>query len=94
MKVHILISGKVQGVFYRAYTKEEADKLGLTGWVKNRDDGKVEAVFVGDKNRIEKMVNWCWKGSPGAVVDKVEKVEKVEQTDQVELKLNSFKIRY
>ncbi len=66
MKVrrYILVSGKVQGVFFRSSTKEKADDLHLFGWVRNLDDGRVEAVFEGDLDKVEKMVEWCRKG-PG-----------------------------
>ena len=72
IRAHVVISGLVQGVFFRAYTKDEAEKLGLTGVVKNRWDGMVEAVFEGDKESVEKMINWCHKGPPHARVDNVE----------------------
>jgi len=72
MKVRVLISGKVQGVFFRAYTKEKADELGLVGWVRNTKDGRVEAVFEGAKEKVEAMIKWCRKGPPGSKVKKVE----------------------
>lgn len=71
-RAHVIIEGMVQGVFFRSYTKDTAESLALTGWVKNRWDGKVEAVFEGDKKNIEKMINWCYKGPSYARVDKVE----------------------
>lgn len=83
MKVHLFISGQVQGVFFRAWTKRKAQTLDLKGWVKNLADGRVEAVFEGEKEKIDKMINWCWQGSPGS---KVEQVDKVEQPDKEELK--------
>lgn len=61
-RVHVLISGQVQGVWYRASTKDQADLLGLTGWVRNTPDGKVEAVFEGKESDIQKMLLWCWEG--------------------------------
>jgi len=70
-RVHVLISGKVQGVWYRASTKQKADELGLTGWVKNTVDGNVEAVFEGEKIRIDAMIAWCWVGPPMARVTDV-----------------------
>jgi acylphosphatase len=67
-RVHVLISGKVQGVWYRASTKQKADELGLTGWVKNTADGSVEAVFEGEKTLIDEMIAWCWIGPQRAKV--------------------------
>lgn len=72
VRAHLLVSGRVQGVFFRANTKEKARDLEVTGWVKNRDDGKVEAVFEGDKGNVNKMIDFCKKGSPAAEVSDVE----------------------
>lgn len=69
---HVLISGRVQGVFFRAYTQQQAQALGLTGWVRNLSDGRVEAVFAGEQNRVEEMIKWCWEGSPSAEVTNVQ----------------------
>jgi acylphosphatase len=63
VQAHVFIEGRVQGVFYRFWAKEEAEKLGLTGWVRNTEDGKVEAVFQGKKEKVEKMIEKCHKGS-------------------------------
>ena len=62
MIAHVLIHGFVQGVGFRQSVKKEARKLGLTGWVKNLPDGRVEAVFSGPKDKIEEAVNFCRKG--------------------------------
>jgi acylphosphatase len=67
-RVHVLITGKVQGVWYRASTKQKADELGIMGWVKNTSDGNVEAVFEGDKVKIDEMITWCWIGPQRAQV--------------------------
>lgn len=69
---HVYISGWVQGVFFRHNTKKQADKLGISGWVRNLSDGRVEAFFEGEKEAIEKMIEWCWKGPALARVDNVE----------------------
>ena len=61
-RARVLISGRVQGVWYRATTRDKAEQLGLTGWVRNTPDGKVEAVFEGEENDIQKMLLWCWEG--------------------------------
>jgi len=71
-RVHVFISGLVQGVFFRWNTKKMADKLQLSGWVRNLPDGRVEAIFEGNKENIEKMIEWCKKGPPEAIVEKVE----------------------
>lgn len=71
-RAHVFVEGRVQGVFFRANTAERAEALGLTGWVKNTRDGRVEAVFEGQKADVERMVQWCYKGPPGAVVTNVE----------------------
>ena len=71
-RCHVLVSGRVQGVFFRQNTLEKAKSLGLKGWVKNRGDGKVEAVFEGEKEKIEKILEWMRKGPPFARVDGLE----------------------
>jgi acylphosphatase len=72
IRKHVFISGQVQGVYFRLYAKEAALAAGVTGWVRNRRDGRVEAVFEGKKEAVEKMVDWCWKGSPSSTVENVE----------------------
>jgi acylphosphatase len=64
----VIISGEVQGVFFRDSTRQRARELGLAGWVRNRQDGRVEAVFQGQSQAVEKMVGWCHEGPPGARV--------------------------
>ena len=64
--------GRVQGVGFRASTIERARSLGLGGWVRNRPDGTVEAVFEGPRDRVESMVEWCRRGPAGARVDSVD----------------------
>jgi acylphosphatase len=70
-RVHVIILGRVQGVWYRASTKQKAEELGLVGWVKNTDDGNVEAVFEGDETVVDEMIAWCWKGPPMAKITEV-----------------------
>jgi acylphosphatase len=60
--VHVTITGRVQGVGYRAWTVDKATRLGLTGWVRNRINGTVEAVFQGEDARVDDMVAQCWQG--------------------------------
>ena len=71
-KVHVIIYGRVQGVWFRVSTKNKAEQLGITGWVRNTSDGNVEAVFEGDEKIIEEMLEWCNHGPPLAEVDNVE----------------------
>jgi len=70
--VHVVISGRVQGVWFRASTKQKAEQLGLTGWVQNTADGCVEAVFEGEENIVKEMIDWCHHGPPLAEVENVE----------------------
>jgi acylphosphatase len=68
IRTHLIISGKVQGVGYRYYTAQQAKKLGITGWVKNLPDGRVEAIFEGTQQTITEMINWCRQGPSAAQV--------------------------
>ncbi len=61
---HVIISGRVQGVFFRAETKRAAEKIGVAGWVRNLPDGTVEAVFEGPRPLVERAIDWCRQGSP------------------------------
>ena len=88
-RAHVFVSGKVQGVYYRASTQEAASEKGVEGWVKNLDDGRVEAVFEGPEDSVEAMVKWCHKGSRRAEVEDVE-VEWDEATDE----FDGFEVRY
>ena len=72
VRAHVFVSGKVQGVYYRATTRDRAREAGVDGWVRNLDDGRVEAVFEGEEGAVETMVEWCHTGSPRAEVDSVE----------------------
>lgn len=71
-RAHLFISGRVQGVFYRAFTKDVADSLKLKGWVRNLRDGRVEAVFEGEEETILKAIEKCKQGPPYSRVDNVE----------------------
>lgn len=71
-RVRVRIRGMVQGVCFRAFTRDAAIAAGVTGWVRNLRDGSVEAVFEGDAERVEHMIAWCHKGSPYGFVDHVE----------------------
>ncbi len=83
-RVRVLIKGRVQGVFFRAYMKDAATKEGVVGWVRNNPDGTVEAVFEGDANKVDRMIEWCKKGSPLSRVDKVTVSEELVQEDFTE----------
>ncbi len=71
IQVQVCIQGKVQGVFYRVHTQQEALRLGLRGWVRNMADGSVEALLEGEPDPIGKMIEWFKKGPPLARVDQV-----------------------
>ncbi|WP_321390017.1 acylphosphatase [Emcibacter sp.] len=68
----LIIHGKVQGVWYRAWTVENATELGLDGWVRNRADGTVEALLVGNAADVEEMINRCQAGPERATIAKIE----------------------
>lgn len=74
-RAHVIISGRVQGVFFRAHTRETAIALDLTGWVRNLFDGSVEAVFEGEDLNVQEMLEWCKKGPPHAIVKHIESTE-------------------
>jgi acylphosphatase len=83
-RYHVWISGRVQGVFFRANTRKQARSLGLTGWVRNLPDGDVEALLDGEKAAAERMLEWCRVGTPPARVDHLEILEEAateEYTD-------------
>jgi acylphosphatase len=73
--VHVLITGRVQGVGFRAWTHHQAELRSLDGWVRNRRHGSVEAVFSGPESVVEAMLEACLKGPAGAAVDRIEMVE-------------------
>jgi acylphosphatase len=72
VRAHVYISGRVQGVFFRATTREQADRQAVAGWVRNLPDGRVEAVFEGPRGAVEECLAWCRQGPPGARVAGVE----------------------
>jgi len=87
-RAHVYVSGRVQGVFFRATTRDKAQELGVDGWVKNLDDGRVEAVFEGDPEAVDAMVDFCYEGSDMASVSTVE----VEEEDPEGI--DGFEIAY
>jgi acylphosphatase len=88
-RLHAVVHGRVQGVFFRANTQETAEKLSLTGWVRNAHDGSVELVAEGEKKDLKELLAWCKEGPSAANVYKVEK-EWGEPTGEFE----EFEIRY
>ena len=77
MRVRVRVRGRVQGVFFRAEARAQAESLGLAGWIRNLPDGRVEAVFEGEDERVESMVEWGRRGPAGAEVEAVD-VEREE----------------
>ena len=71
VRARIRVRGIVQGVFFRQTTAREADRIGVTGWVKNLPTGDVEAVVEGDKKKVDEMIAWCHHGPPSARVEDV-----------------------
>jgi acylphosphatase len=80
-RVHVLVAGRVQGVFFRASCAQEARALGVAGWVRNASDGRVEAVFEGPEAAVEAMIDWCRNGPGHARVDAVEVEREVPTGD-------------
>jgi acylphosphatase len=72
VRAEAFVSGTVQGVYYRASTRDAARERGVDGWVRNLEDGRVEAVFEGPEEHVESMVEWCHEGSPASNVEDVE----------------------
>ena len=86
-RVRLRIHGRVQGVFYRYYARQQAQTLGLAGWVRNSPDGSVELVAEGDEDAVEQLVRWARRGPSQARVERVD----VEREEPVET-LRSFRI--
>ena len=76
---HLLIKGKVQGVFYRAAAREKAEELGVNGWIKNSSAGEVEAVVSGETENLQAFISWCFQGPSKAVVAHIERTELEEK---------------
>jgi acylphosphatase len=71
-RARVLISGRVQGVAFRYYTRDEGNRLGLWGWVRNLDDGRVELLAEGEEPSVDALIAWCHEGPPAARVDGVD----------------------
>jgi len=89
IRAHIIIEGRVQGVWFRDSTRNEATRLNLTGWVKNRFDGSVELVAEGSQEEVKKLIEWCHHGPPAARVTKVHEINE-DYTGM----FDSFRITY
>lgn len=88
IRAHVFVSGRVQGVFFRDKTRRKAEELNVQGWVRNLPDGRVEAVFEGAKESVEKMVDWVREGPAFAQVDNM-KLSWQDHTGEY----NSFEIK-
>jgi acylphosphatase len=80
-RTKVVVSGKVQGVFFRDSTREKAESLALVGWVRNLPDGRVEAVFEGSPENVREMLEWCETGPPHAEVESVETTPETPEND-------------
>ncbi|MFP4588512.1 MAG: acylphosphatase [Candidatus Acetothermia bacterium] len=88
-RVHLTISGHVQGVYFRANARDRAKRLGVKGWVKNLPNGDVEAVMEGEEKSLRDMISWCQKGPPMARVDGVDVAWR-----KFENQFDDFRIKY
>ena len=91
IRVHAIISGRVQGVFFRMETKRAAERFGVVGWVRNLRDGSVEAVFEGKKSQVDAILDWCNQGPANALVTGVNTKMEVYSGDD---EFDGFKIDF
>lgn len=89
-RVQVRVEGRVQGVFFRDFTRREATRLGLTGWVRNLPDGAVEALFEGGEEAVAAMLTWLQTGSPRSRVDLVRQLPEAINVPPG----NGFTVRY
>ncbi len=89
VRAHLIISGRVQGVCYRMETRDAADRFGVSGWVRNKRDGRVEALLEGTRQQVEKLIEWCRTGPPAARVQEVTATWELYQGE-----FKTFEIRY
>jgi acylphosphatase len=87
-RAHVYVTGNVQGVYFRATTRDQAEQRDVDGWVRNLDDGRVEAVFEGPESDVEALVEFCHEGSEAARVDDVDVTYEEPQGTQ------GFRVRY
>jgi acylphosphatase len=89
VRAHVFVNGRVQGIFFRQETKHEADRRGVSGWVRNLSDGRVEAVFEGEKEAVKALIEFCKRGPPMA------RVTNVDLTwENYKGEFDSFRIKY
>lgn len=88
-RLRLLVSGRVQGVWFRGSTEEEASRLGVDGFVRNLTDGRVEVLVQGSSERVERLVAWCRRGPRGARVDGVEVTEETPSREE-----DGFRVRW
>ena len=88
-RLHAVIRGEVQGVFFRAHTQQKASELGLTGWVMNLSDGGVEVVAEGEKEPLERLLGWLQTGPESATVEKVK-----EEWQDATGEFSGFEVKY
>ncbi len=87
--IHVIVEGRVQGVCFRDYTQQQARHLNLSGWIRNRRDGTVEAIFSGDDSDIRSILEWLRQGSPASRVEKVRSQDVTSEEDY-----STFEVRY
>jgi len=90
IRVHVFVSGRVQGVFFRVGAQQKARELGLTGWVHNTIDGKVEGVCEGEKGSVEEFVVWCREGTQGAKVENCEVAQEEYKGEFQDFEIREF----
>jgi len=88
-RLHLFVTGRVQGVFFRASTRDTARSLGLTGWVRNLSDGRVEGLFEGDQEALSRLLEWCRVGPPGSAPEKLD-----PEWENYRGEFEDFRIRY
>ena len=88
VRAHVWVSGHVQGVYFRAYAEDEAAFRRVGGWIRNAPDGRVEAVFEGDRPAVEAIIQWCHRGSPSSRVMDVEVIWESPESER------TFCVRY
>ena len=89
VRARVFVSGRVQGVFFRVETRREANRRNVSGWVRNLSDRRVEAVFEGEKDDVERLIEFCRRGPPGARVNHVE-----VRWEHYSGEFRGFRIRY
>jgi len=87
VEAHVFVIGRVQGVFFRSETRRKARKHNVTGWVRNLPDGRVEAIFEGEKKNVEKLIEFCKRGPPGARVTRTKVVFEIYSGEFVDFQI-------